>query len=85
MNNDIVPGATVTLDDASFRQRLRIGPGKQQRGFRIRQSRIQASTYRVTISADGFASWTSPTVIVNPGQFVLVTNTGSSSSEEWPR
>ena len=73
VNNDIVPGATVTLDDPNP-ARLRSVVANNNGAFEFDGVK-PGVTYRVTIRADGFATWTSPTVIVNPGQFVLVTNT----------
>jgi len=31
------------------------------------------TAYRVTISAQGFANWTSPEVILQPGQYMILT------------
>jgi uncharacterized protein (DUF2249 family) len=72
VNDDIVPGATVTLEDPDSAQ-LRSVVANNNGAFEFNDVN-PGVTYHLTIRADGFATWASPTVIVNPGQFVLVTN-----------
>ena len=70
-NNDIVPGATVVLDaPASGRHRTAIANDNGAFEF---GGVDPGSSYQVTISADGFVSWTSPSLTVNPGHFVFLT------------
>jgi hypothetical protein len=67
---DVIPGAMVTLD----------GPGPEDHrqvvandtgGFAFDGLRGNAS-YRVTINAKGFVTWTSAGIILAPGQYVLL-------------
>jgi hypothetical protein len=71
VNDDAVPGATVALegpaledprtvvsDDSGFFQFKDVEPG---------------ITYHVTVSAQGSANWTSPDVILKPGQYAILT------------
>ncbi len=70
-NNDVVPGATVVLD----------GPvGGEQRNVQASDNgafdfdNLQPGvSYHITISANGFVSWTSPAFILNPGQYLFLT------------
>src|SRR5205823_4455608 len=70
VDNDTVAGATVVLkgpvpgdprtvvsDDDGFFELKGLEPG----------------TYSVAVSANGFAAWTSPPIVVNPGQYVILT------------
>src|SRR3989441_936286 len=72
VDNDTVAGATVVLkgpvpgdphtvvsDDDGFFEFQDLEPG----------------TYSVGITANGFAAWTSPPIIVNQGQYVILTGT----------
>jgi len=70
-NNDIVPGATVVLDDPVYREHRTI-VADDNGAFDFDNLR-PGSDYHVTISADGLVTWTSPPVAVNPGQFVFLT------------
>src|SRR4030081_2216639 len=70
VNNDTVPGAAVALE----------GPVKDRRtvvtgdnGFFQFNDIEPGTAYRVTISAQGFANWTSPEVILQPGQYMILT------------
>jgi hypothetical protein len=70
VNNDTVPGATVALE----------GPVKDRRTVVTRDNGFfqfndiePGTAYRVTISAQGFANWTSPEVILQPGQYMILT------------
>jgi hypothetical protein len=67
---DVIPGAMVTLDGPvpeDHRQVVANDTG----GFAFDALRGNAS-YRVTISAKGFVTWTSAEVILAPGQYVLI-------------
>ena len=70
-NNDIVPGATVVLDAPASGQH-RTALANDNGAFEF-GSVDPGSSYQVTISADGFVSWTSPSLTVNPGHFVFLT------------
>lgn len=72
-NNDIVPGATVVLETpASNQHRTAVA---NDNGAFVFVDVNPGSSYQITISADGFVSWTSPSVTLNPGQFVFLTGT----------
>jgi Carboxypeptidase regulatory-like domain len=70
-NNDIVPGATVVLDATASGQH-RTAVANDDGAFEF-GGVDPGSSYQVTISADGFVSWTSPSLTVNPGHFVFLT------------
>jgi hypothetical protein len=69
-NDKTVPGATVVLEGPN--------PGDHRtvvttdNGF-FEFSDLQPGTpYRVTVSAKGFANWTSPAVILKPNQYMIL-------------
>src|SRR5271157_84779 len=70
-NDDPVPGATVVLQ----------GPGSSDRhttvanenGFFELRDVKSGIPYRVTIQAEGFADWTSPSFTLEPGQYKILT------------
>jgi hypothetical protein len=69
-NNGTVSGATVVLEGPVLRDpRTTVSDDK---GF-FEFDDLDPGTYRVKIGAEGFAEWTSPTVIVKPGQYVILT------------
>jgi hypothetical protein len=69
VNDDTVPGASITLQgDDRVGSRTVVS---NDRGF-FEFSDLEPETYHVTIRADGFASWTSPDVMVKPGQYVIL-------------
>jgi hypothetical protein len=71
-NNDIIPGATVVLE----------GPSPQDRRTLVSNSNgsfdfnnLKPGTpYHVTVSANGFVNWISPTVTLTQGQFEFLTD-----------
>lgn len=70
-NNDIVPGATVILEaPASGQHRTAIA--NDNGAFQFGDLKPGAN-YKITISADGFVSWTSSSLTVDPGHFVFLT------------
>ncbi len=70
-NDDPVPGATVVLQ----------GPGPSDRyatvanenGYFELHDVRSGIPYRVTIQAKGFADWSSPPVVLEPGQYKILT------------
>ena len=72
-DNDIVPGATVVLEAPASNQH-RTAVANDNGAFEF-DGVNPGSSYQVTISADGFVSWTSPSLTLNPGQFVFLTGT----------
>jgi carboxypeptidase family protein len=70
VNDDTVPGASVVLQRRS-------GEGSRtvvsnDKGF-FEFNDLNPEVYEVKISAEGFASWTSPDVNVKPGQYLILT------------
>jgi hypothetical protein len=70
LNGDVVPGATVVLEgpDATDRQTV-VASESGAFQFDLLKPGIP---YHVTVSAKGLQDWTSPTVVLNPGQFFLL-------------
>jgi hypothetical protein len=70
VNDDTVPGATVVLEGPVLR-----GPRTVKsngNGFFEFKGLEPGTTYHVTVSAEGFATWTSPDVTLKPGQYVIL-------------
>jgi len=71
VNGDIVPGVAVVLEGPA--------PGGSRTsvtnssGFFEFHDLKPGVPYHVTISANGFVSWTSPVITLNPGQFLVLT------------
>lgn len=71
VQDEIVPGAVVTLDGvtpADHRQTVANDDG----GFEF-QGLKPGVTYRLTIKAQGFVDWKSPAIVLTPGQFDILT------------
>ena len=70
VNDDIIAGATVVLEGPV--------PGdphtvvSDDDGF-FEFKDLETGTYSVAVSAKGFATWTSPPIVLNPGQYVILT------------
>jgi hypothetical protein len=71
VNNDPVPGASVTLESPVLSDPRAVVANDN--GFFEFKDVEPAKPYRVIISASGFASWTSDEVILKPGQYVILT------------
>jgi hypothetical protein len=71
VNNEPVPGASVTLEGPALRDPRAIVSNDS--GFFEFKDLEPGSPYHVTISAVGFADWTSDEVILKPGQYVILT------------
>lgn len=70
VNNDTVSGATVVLEGSVLRDpRTAVS---DDNGF-FEFNDLDPGTYNVSISVKGFANWTSPAVVVEPGQYVILT------------
>lgn len=65
---DVIPGAMVTLDGLVSEDRRQV-VANDTGGFAFNGLRGNAS-YRVTISAKGFVTWTSAEIILASGQYV---------------
>jgi hypothetical protein len=71
VNDAIVPGANVTLQSSVTEEKYSTRSGDD--GFYTFSDLQPEVTYHVTISATGFVTWTSPDVIVSPGQTQVLT------------
>lgn len=71
VNQDIVPGATVTLQDTLSGDKQSTISGDN--GSYTFNNLRPGATYRVTISAAGFVTWTSSTFTVDPGHVQFLT------------
>lgn len=71
VNNEPVPGASVTLQGPALRDPRAIVSNDS--GFFEFKDLEPGSPYHVIISAVGFADWTSDEVILKPGQYVILT------------
>jgi hypothetical protein len=70
VNNGTVPGATVALEGAALKDpRTAV---TNDNGF-FQFNNVEPGTYMVTVSAQGFASWTSSSISIKPGQYSIVT------------
>lgn len=72
VNEGLVPGATIVLEGKSLADHKSIVANDN--GFFHFEHLNPGIPYRVTISAKGFADWTSPEVILTPGQYFEVDN-----------
>jgi hypothetical protein len=71
VNDDPVPGATVVLEGSALGD-LRAVVSNDNGFFEFND--LEAGIpYHVTISAPEFANWTSPTVILKPGETLILT------------
>ncbi|MGB8731633.1 MAG: carboxypeptidase-like regulatory domain-containing protein [Candidatus Sulfotelmatobacter sp.] len=71
VNNDAVPGATVALQSPILTDPLTVVANDN--GFFEFNGLEPGTPYHVTISAQGFASWSSPDVTLKPGQYLILT------------
>jgi hypothetical protein len=70
VNNGAVPGATVILEDPAGKE-LRTVVANDSGFFELNDLE-PGPPYHVTISAEGFTNWTSPAVILQPGQYLTL-------------
>ena len=71
-NGDSLSGATVTLSGPSLKDARKIVSGDN--GF-FEFKQLDGGTYHVAITAPDFADWNSPDVVLNPGQYLILSNT----------
>ena len=69
--DNTIPGATVVLQDTGSRDRYTTLANDN--GFFEFQNVKSGIPYRITIHSEGFADWTSPTVLLEPGQYKILT------------
>jgi Carboxypeptidase regulatory-like domain len=72
VNGDILSGATVVLQGPGLKD-PRKSLSDDNGFFEFKQ--LDPGTYRVTITAQEFADWTSPDFVLNPGQYLILTDT----------
>src|SRR5579863_1118801 len=65
VNNGTVPGATVVLDGPALKDSRTVVT--KDNGFFQFNDVVPGTTYHVTVTAQGFANWNSPEVILKPG------------------
>jgi hypothetical protein len=70
VHNETLSGATVVLEGPFLRAPRTLV--SDDNGF-FDFNDLVSGTYRVSITAKGFATWTSPTVVVTSGQYVILT------------
>ena len=68
VNNDTIPGASVVLQSPNLNNPRAVVSNDS--GF-FQFNELEPDTYHVTVSAQGFANWTSD-VIVKPSQYVIL-------------
>lgn len=71
-NGESLSGATVRLSGTSLKDPRKIV--SDDNGF-FEFKQLDAGTYDVTITAPDFADWNSPDVVLNPGQYLILSNT----------
>lgn len=62
-----IPGATVSLESPPDTRKVTT----DARGF-FEFEALKAGTYTISITAQGFAAWTSPPIVAAPSQYVIV-------------
>jgi hypothetical protein len=70
VNDDTVPGATVIIQGPALKSPRTVASNNN--GFFEFNDLEPATPYQVIISAPGFASWTSPEVTLQPGQYAIL-------------
>jgi hypothetical protein len=70
VNDDSIPGATVVLQGPTLKSPRTLVSNDS--GF-FEFKDVEPATYRVKISAQGFADWTSADLALKPGQYVILT------------
>jgi hypothetical protein len=69
VNNDVLSGATVVLEGPGLEDPRQVLSADN--GF-FEFNQLGPGTYHVTITANEFADWTSPDLILNPGQYLIL-------------
>jgi carboxypeptidase family protein len=71
VNGDTVSGAAVVLQGSGLKDPRKVLTNDN--GF-FDFKRLDPGTYRLTITAAAFADWNSPDLILNPGQYLILTD-----------
>jgi hypothetical protein len=69
VNNDGVPGATVALAGSALKDPRTVA-SNDNGSFQFND--VEPGTYQVIVSAQGFANWTSPAIMLKPGQYAIL-------------
>ena len=69
VNGDTISGASIVLRGAGS-ENLHDGMSDENGFFQFKQ--LDPGTYKVIVSAQGFADWTSPEFALNPGQYMIL-------------
>jgi hypothetical protein len=69
VKNDPVPGATVVLEGPVLGESSKVV--SNDNGF-FEFNDLDPGSYNVTISASGFANWTSRAIVLQPGQYLIL-------------
>lgn len=72
MNGDPVPGARIALEGPAPQDSLAV-TADSNGSFHFRN--LRPGAYQATITAQGFATWTSPRLTLQPGQYLILTGT----------
>jgi hypothetical protein len=70
VNDDIIPGANVILDGPAPEEK-RTAVANDNGGFAFDNLK-PGIPYHITVSADGYVTWTSSPIVVAPGQFLFL-------------
>ena len=70
-NGDAVAGATVVLQRATDEDPLQLV--SDDNGF-FDFKQLDPGTYRVSVNAPGFGNWTSPDLVLNPSQYMILSD-----------
>lgn len=70
VNNDTVSGAAVALEGPPLKDPRTVQ--SNDNGFFEFNNVEPGSNYRVTVSAQGFANWISPAIVLKPGQYAIL-------------
>jgi hypothetical protein len=70
INGSLVPGATVVLNGAASGDRREV-MADDSAGFKF-DSVKSGIPYEVTVQVNGFSAWKSPTIVLEPSQFMIL-------------
>ena len=71
VNGDTLSGATVTLQGHGLKDPRTLL--SDDNGF-FEFKQLEPGNYRVSVTAQGFGDWTSPDLVLNPGQYLILTD-----------
>ena len=69
VNNDVLSGATVVLEGLGLKDPRKVI--SDDNGF-FEFVQLDPGTYHITITAEEFADWSSPDLILSPGQYLIL-------------